>query len=75
MSRVRLSELATGQVFELAGASLRAELVSPLAIVACVLHGTCRGCRPGQTVYLDARDSSGRDVLVVLLGGDPPDAA
>lgn len=75
MTRHRLSELATGQVFELSGATLRTELVSPLAIVACVLQGTCRGCRPGQTVYLDPRDSSGRDVLVVLLGGDPPEAA
>lgn len=64
MTRVRLSELATGQVFELAGASLRTELVSPLAVAAVVLRGVCRGCRPGQTVYLDSRDSSGRDVLV-----------
>lgn len=64
MSRYALSELATGQVFELSGASLRTELVSPLATVALVLRGVCRGCRPGQTVYLDSRDSSGRDVLV-----------
>lgn len=64
MTRVRLSELATGQVFELAGATLRVELVSPLAVAAVVLRGTCRGCRPGQTAYVDTRDSSGRDVLV-----------
>ena len=75
MSRARLSELSVGQEFELAEARLRVELTSPLATVALVLRGVCRGCRPGQTVYLDSRDSSGRDVLVVLVGGDPPEAA
>lgn len=75
MSRYALSELSVGQEFEMSGASLRVELVSPLAVAALVLRGVCRGCRPGQTVYLDPRDSSGRDVLVVLLGGDPPEAA
>ena len=75
MSRYALSELTAGQEFEMSGARLRVELTSPLATVALVLRGVCRGCRPGQTVYLDSRDSSGRDVLVVLLGGDPPEAA
>ena len=67
MTRVRLSELATGQVFELSMATLRVELVSPLAVAALVLRGECRGCRSGQTAYVDARDSSGRDVLVDVI--------
>ena len=61
---IRMSDLSVGQEFELAEARLRVELVSPLAVGALVLRGVCRGCRPGQTVYLDTRDSSGRDVLV-----------